>query len=174
LTYAWLCSEPKEITASSFEALEQEVLAGFGRPRFRTLRIATSEMRELIRSVVSTPMREAEATIAARIRARRATEAPGTVGSLEQRRALYPLINPIERAAGFAHDDTPQAKLDKFDALLAQTFRPQQDAALLAELLSLPNDYPALEPSIAAMHTKLPRRPKYCELRVRAHARWNW
>ena len=46
----------------------------------------------------------------------------------------------MERAAGFAHDDTAQAKLDKLDALLAQSFTSPQDAALLADMLSLPND----------------------------------
>ena len=53
----------------------------------------------------------------------------------------------MERAAGFAHDDTAQAKLDKLDAVLAQSFTPPQDAALFAEMLSLPNDgrYPSLE-----------------------------
>ena len=35
--------------------------------------------------------------------------------------ALYPIISQMERAAGFTHDDTPQAKLDKLDAVLAQT-----------------------------------------------------
>ena len=61
--------------------------------------------------------------------------------------ALYPIINQMERAAGLAHDDTPQAKLDKLDAMLAQTSTSAQDAALFAEMLSLPNDgrYPALE-----------------------------
>ena len=61
--------------------------------------------------------------------------------------AFYPIISQMERAAEFAHDDTPQAKLDKLDALLAKSFTPRQDAALFAELLSLPNDgrYPALE-----------------------------
>ena len=61
--------------------------------------------------------------------------------------ALYPIISQMERAAGFAHDDTAQAKLDKLDALLAQSFTSRQDTALLAEMLSLPNDgrYPALE-----------------------------
>ena len=34
---------------------------------------------------------------------------------------LYPIISQMERAAGLAHDDTPQAKLDKLDAVLAQT-----------------------------------------------------
>src|SRR6185312_3852448 len=61
--------------------------------------------------------------------------------------ALYPIIGQMERAAGLAHDDTPQAKLDKLDAVLAQTSTSIQDAALFAEMLSLPNDgrYPALE-----------------------------
>ena len=61
--------------------------------------------------------------------------------------ALYPVIGQMERAAGFAHDDTAQAKLDKLDAVLAQTSTSMQDAALFAEMLSLPNDgrYPALD-----------------------------
>jgi len=61
--------------------------------------------------------------------------------------ALYPIIGQMERAAGLAHDDTPQAKLDKLDALLTQTSTSIQDAALFAELLSLPTDgrYPALD-----------------------------
>ena len=35
--------------------------------------------------------------------------------------AFYPIISQMERAAGFAHDDTAQAKLDKLDAVLAQS-----------------------------------------------------
>ena len=54
--------------------------------------------------------------------------------------ALYPIISQMARAAGYAHDDTPQAKLDKLDAVLAQSFMPRLDAALFAEMLSLPND----------------------------------
>jgi class 3 adenylate cyclase len=59
--------------------------------------------------------------------------------------ALHPIIGQMERAAGLAHGDKPQAKLDKLDAVLAQTST--RDAALFAEMLSLPNDgrYPALE-----------------------------
>ena len=61
--------------------------------------------------------------------------------------AFYPIISQTERAAAFAHDDNRQAKLDKLDALLAQSFTPLQDASLLAEMLSLANDgrYPTLE-----------------------------
>jgi predicted ATPase len=54
--------------------------------------------------------------------------------------ALFPFISQIERAAGFAHDDTAQARLDKLNAVLAQSFTPPQDAVLLSELLSLPKD----------------------------------
>ncbi len=61
--------------------------------------------------------------------------------------AFYPTIGQIERAAGFVRDDTLQAKLDKLDALLAQSSTSAQDAALFAEMLSLPNEgrYPTLE-----------------------------
>jgi predicted ATPase len=53
----------------------------------------------------------------------------------------------MERAAGLAHDDSPQVKLDKLDAVLAQTSTSKRDAALFADMLSLPNDgrYPALD-----------------------------
>src|SRR6202041_2779457 len=35
--------------------------------------------------------------------------------------ALYPIIGQMERAAGLAHDDAPQVRLDKLDTLLVQT-----------------------------------------------------
>ena len=61
--------------------------------------------------------------------------------------ALYPIISQMERAAGLARDDTQQAKLNKLDAVLAQTSTSIDDAALIAEMLSIPNDgrYPALD-----------------------------
>jgi class 3 adenylate cyclase len=61
--------------------------------------------------------------------------------------ALYPIISQMERAAGFTHDDNTKAKLDKLDEMLAQSSTSAQDTALLAEMLSLPNDgrFPALE-----------------------------
>jgi predicted ATPase/class 3 adenylate cyclase len=60
--------------------------------------------------------------------------------------AFYPITSQMERAAGFARDDKPQAGLDKLDAMLAHSATSIQDAALFAEMLSLPNDgrYPAL------------------------------
>jgi predicted ATPase len=52
----------------------------------------------------------------------------------------------LERAAGLSRENTAAAKLDKLDLLLASSGSSPQDAALLAEMLSLPNDgrYPAL------------------------------
>ncbi len=61
--------------------------------------------------------------------------------------ALYPIIGQIARATGLARDDGPQAKLDKLEAMLARTATSIEDAALLADMLSLPNDgrYPGFE-----------------------------
>jgi predicted ATPase len=61
--------------------------------------------------------------------------------------AFYPIIGQMERAARQAHRDTPQAKLDKLDVLLTQTSTSKHDAALFADMLSLPNDgrYATLE-----------------------------
>ena len=55
-----------------------------------------------------------------------------------------------------AHDDTLQTRLDKLDALLARTSTPKQDAALFAEMLSLPNDgrYPALDLTLRAAQAR--------------------
>jgi predicted ATPase len=74
--------------------------------------------------------------------------------------ALYPIIGQMERAAGLAHDDTPHAKLDKLEALLAQTSTSMQDAALFAEMLSLPNDgrYPTLNLALQQRRREAPKR----------------
>ena len=52
--------------------------------------------------------------------------------------ALYPFIEQIERAAGFARTDPSAAKLAKLEALLARASLPDEDAAFLADLVSLP------------------------------------
>jgi class 3 adenylate cyclase/predicted ATPase len=61
--------------------------------------------------------------------------------------ALGPIIGQIARAAGFAREDEGKTRLDKLDALLAQCSTSRDDAALLAEMLSLASDgrYPALD-----------------------------
>jgi predicted ATPase len=86
--------------------------------------------------------------------------------------ALYPIIGQMERAAGLAHDDKPQARLDKLDALLAQTSTPIQDAALFAEMLSLPNDgrYPALELAPQQRRQKTSAPSSHAPPRAAGHA----
>ena len=61
--------------------------------------------------------------------------------------ALYPIIGHMGRAARLSREDDVKTKLDKLDALLATSATSREDAALLAEMLSLPNDgrYPAGE-----------------------------
>jgi class 3 adenylate cyclase/predicted ATPase len=61
--------------------------------------------------------------------------------------ALYPIIDHVERSAGFARDDAVQTRLDKLDALLRQSWSSGEDSALFVEMLSLPNDgrYPVVE-----------------------------
>ena len=61
--------------------------------------------------------------------------------------AFHPFVEQLERAAGFARDDSAAAKLDKLEALLAQgTERVGEVAPLLAAMLSIPTDgrYPPL------------------------------
>jgi class 3 adenylate cyclase/predicted ATPase len=61
---------------------------------------------------------------------------------------LHPVIAQLERAAGFARDDSPEARLAKLEMLLARgTDRIDQRLPLIAALLGLPAEdrYPALD-----------------------------
>jgi TolB-like protein/predicted ATPase/class 3 adenylate cyclase len=52
--------------------------------------------------------------------------------------ALFPVIDQLSHAAGFARDDMPAARLEKLEASLSHVASPDEDVALLANLLSLP------------------------------------
>jgi class 3 adenylate cyclase/predicted ATPase len=52
--------------------------------------------------------------------------------------ALFPFIDQLGRAAGFALDDPPAVKLEKLETLLARADPPDEDVALIGDLLSLP------------------------------------
>jgi predicted ATPase len=61
---------------------------------------------------------------------------------------LHPVIEQLERAAGFVRNDPPKARLDKLEALLARgTDRLDAAVPLIAALLGVPTDerYPAPE-----------------------------
>jgi class 3 adenylate cyclase/predicted ATPase len=61
--------------------------------------------------------------------------------------ALHPATAQLERAAGFRREDTPEQRLDKLEAVLAQATNDLGEAApLIADLLSIPTGdrYPPL------------------------------
>jgi len=69
--------------------------------------------------------------------------------------AFYPVINHMERLAGFAHGDDAEAKLGKLDAMLTQNSATEHDRSLIAALLSLPIDcYSALDYDAAQRRVK--------------------
>jgi predicted ATPase len=54
--------------------------------------------------------------------------------------ALSPFINQLERAARFNHSDSPQQRLSKLDALLAESTYDLEHVGVLTNLLALPAD----------------------------------
>jgi class 3 adenylate cyclase/predicted ATPase len=68
--------------------------------------------------------------------------------------ALYPFIDQLGRASGFAHDDPASARLEKLEALLALAAPPDEDLALLADLLSLPASVYRPLPSLSPQRKK--------------------
>jgi predicted ATPase len=52
--------------------------------------------------------------------------------------ALYPFVDQLGRASGFAPDDPPAARWEKLEAVLVLAAPPDEDMALLADLPSLP------------------------------------
>jgi class 3 adenylate cyclase/predicted ATPase len=52
--------------------------------------------------------------------------------------ALHPFVDQFGRASGFAPDNPPAARLEKLEVLLARAAPPDEDVALIADLLSLP------------------------------------
>src|SRR5215469_11754167 len=52
--------------------------------------------------------------------------------------ALYPFVEQLDRAVGFARGDTPAAKLERLEALLARAAPPDEDVAFITDLMSLP------------------------------------
>jgi len=71
-----------------------------------------------------------------------------------QHSALFPFIDQLGRAAGFARDDPPPVKLGKLEALLARAEPPDEDPAFLADLLSLPPSERHPLPNFSAQRKK--------------------
>ena len=68
--------------------------------------------------------------------------------------ALFPFVEELGRAAGFARDDSSAAKLEKLETLLARTTPPDEDVALLIDLLSLPASQHRRPPNLSPQRKK--------------------
>jgi class 3 adenylate cyclase/predicted ATPase len=77
--------------------------------------------------------------LAGRIEAEPQTRLRYFCSPYHQDTALYPTIVQLERAAGFARNDTVERRLGKLQALLAHGAYNAEEIALIAELLSLPS-----------------------------------
>ena len=84
--------------------------------------------------------------------------------------AFYPFIVQLERAAGFAREDTVEVKLGKLRSLLAPGIQDDDDIALLSELLSLPSSKADLNISPQLKREKL-FEALLKQLEVEAHRR---
>jgi predicted ATPase len=68
--------------------------------------------------------------------------------------ALFPFIDQLERAAGFAREDLPAARLEKLEAVLARAAPADEDVALLADLLCVPYEERCPPPNFSPQRKK--------------------
>jgi class 3 adenylate cyclase/predicted ATPase len=68
--------------------------------------------------------------------------------------ALFPFIDQLAHTAGFARDDLPPARWEKLETLTALAAVPEEDVALLADLLSLPASEPHPLPDLSPQRKK--------------------
>ncbi len=68
--------------------------------------------------------------------------------------ALFPFIDQLARASGFARDDLPATKLEKLEALLARAAPSDEDVAFLADLMSLPGSEHRPLPNLSPQRKK--------------------
>jgi class 3 adenylate cyclase/predicted ATPase len=78
------------------------------------------------------------AALAERLRAEPHTRLRYFCSPYRQDSALFPFIDQLGRAAGFARDDPPAARLEKLEALLVRAEPPGEDVAFVVDLMSLP------------------------------------
>jgi len=71
-----------------------------------------------------------------------------------QHSALFPIIDQLGRTAEFARDDPPWSRREKLGLSLARVQTPDEDVALLADLLSLPASERQPLPSLSPQRKK--------------------
>ena len=68
--------------------------------------------------------------------------------------AFHPIVGHIEQAAGFARGDNGATRLRKLGEMAAKSGTPDEDVALLADLLSLPGSSVKLTPDLTPQRKK--------------------
>ena len=87
LRSGYLCSEPRKVSAKTFEDIEKTILKSFHQVRFRTLGRASEELRKEVLQLLPPQMRQSEGLVRERIRSRRA--------GFEDRPALSPQAEEV-------------------------------------------------------------------------------
>ena len=154
---AWQVLRPS-IVASRFEALRGSALTRLvGRDEEIDLllgRWARAKMGDgqvvLVSGEPGLGKSRIVAALAERLHAEPYTRLRYFCSPYHQDSALFPFIDQLGRASGFARDDPPASRLEKLESLLARTGPPGEDVAFLADLLSLPaserHPLPSLSP----------------------------
>jgi class 3 adenylate cyclase/predicted ATPase len=94
------------------------------------------------------------ATLLERLDAEPAVRLRYFCSSYHQDSALFPFVDQLARSAGFAREDPPAVKLEKLETLLARAASPDEDAALLADLMSLPTPERLSLPNLSPLRKK--------------------
>jgi class 3 adenylate cyclase len=116
------------------------------------------------------------ATLAERLQAQPHIRLRYFCSPYHQDSALFPFVDQLSRVSEFAHNDPPATRLEKLEVLLARAAAPEEDLALLADLLSLPASDRHPLPNLTPQHKKertleaLIRR----SMGWRAGSRWSW
>src|SRR5580693_2477355 len=94
------------------------------------------------------------AALAERLRAEPHTRLRYFCSPYRQDSALFPFIDQLGRAAGFARDDPPAARLEKLEALLVRAEPPGEDVAFVVDLMSLPTSEHQPLPNLSPQRKK--------------------
>jgi hypothetical protein len=98
LAFAYLCTEPKRIKTKTYEHISDDVLSLFHESKFSTLRNASAELRDTVRSLASDAMRGAENLVADRISVQRMAAADRPAIPEDQERTIMDILVSREMA----------------------------------------------------------------------------
>ena len=143
---AWQVLRPS-VVESRFEALHTATLSPTGRTRGRDLTCCSAVGRApraargqvvLVSGEPGLGKSRIVATLHEYLAAEPATRLRYFCSPYHQDSALFPIVDQLGRASGFALRTRPRSRLEKLEALAARAAPHDEDVAFLADLLSLP------------------------------------